>query len=255
MYIFNQNVLFTQILETAINEINLDDAHNFVDVDSIYVGPEASITIAKLPKPEKDQFRETCRSYYIEMCRQVLNRIDLNDPVLKALEAIDPKKLGVSIATLWELYPNMAVGSTLRGLDLEWRSVVHQELVSTDLEINAFWAEIFKLKNAPNDCVYPQLRQFVGALLSFPHSSASAERIFSRLALIKTKLRNRLEVPTVNAIMAAAGMVDEDNIHLWSPTNELIRSYQKYFFLIIYIIICDTMLHFFLYIFFVIVFK
>ena len=121
----------------------------------------------------------------------------------------------------------MSVDATLRGLDLEWRSVVQQELVSTDLEIHTFWAEIVKLKNALNDPKYPQLRQFVGALLSFPHSSASAERIFSRLVLIKTKLRNRLEVPTVNACMAAAGMVDIENIHLWSPTKELIQNYQK----------------------------
>ena len=44
--------------------------------------------------------------------------------------------------------------------------------------------------------MYPGLKTFIGALLSFAHSSASAELIFSHLNLIKNKQRKCLNIDT-----------------------------------------------------------
>lgn len=48
---------------------------------------------------------------------------------------------------------------------------------------------------------YEHLPSLMELLMSFPHSSASAERQFSLLKLMKSPLRNRLKPTTINAMM------------------------------------------------------
>lgn len=38
-------------------------------------------------------------------------------------------------------------------------------------------------------------------LLCLPHSNGEAERIFSQMNLVKSKIRNRLSTPSVNAVL------------------------------------------------------
>lgn len=59
-----------------------------------------------------------------------------------------------------------------------------------------FWHKIGNLKNRLNNYLYPNLYEFVTYVFTLPHSSASAERIFSKLTLMKNKLSNRLKVDT-----------------------------------------------------------
>lgn len=65
----------------------------------------------------------------------------------------------------------------------------------TDLE--GFWNHIFEIKNGTNQPMFPLLPTFIAPLLAVPHSSATAERIFSSLNLIKTKYGiNEIQLPS-----------------------------------------------------------
>jgi hypothetical protein len=57
-----------------------------------------------------------------------------------------------------------------------------------------FWIKVFDLKNELEEKIFPNLCKLVTAIMSFPHSSANTERIFSKLNLIKSDIRNRLGV-------------------------------------------------------------
>ena len=48
---------------------------------------------------------------------------------------------------------------------------------------------------------FPTLGYFVKSLLSWPHSNADVERIFSQVILIKTKQRDRLETTTLGSLL------------------------------------------------------
>lgn len=110
---------------------------------------------------------------------------------------------------------------------MEWRTLLNQTMASNSLEIEEFWSEIFFLKNALDETLFPLTRDFVSALLSLPHSSAAAERVFSQLFLIKDKKRNRLEVNTLNAIMSCKELLNGVDCSKWNPSKKLLKSYKK----------------------------
>lgn len=55
-------------------------------------------------------------------------------------------------------------------------------------------------------------------LCCLPHSSASAERKFSSLNLIKTDIRSNLDISTVENIMFCKEPIDK-NIDCWDPDS------------------------------------
>lgn len=81
----------------------------FLNVDEVYLGPEVlsildseNITVADVR-----EIKQTCRSYYIELCKQICTRIDFEDSTLVAIQALNPKKLGESLWPLIRLFPNL----------------------------------------------------------------------------------------------------------------------------------------------------
>lgn len=124
------------------------------------------------------------------------------------------------------LLPNL-ITTNIEDLDCEFQNVKHQSNVSTHLDFEEFWNNIFLLKNGLNETMYPNLRYFVGTILGFPHSSATAERIFSHLNIVKNKKRNCLNVKTVNSIMVSLTILDKIDASAWTPSESLIQKYNK----------------------------
>lgn len=89
-----------------------------------------------------------------------------------------------------------------------------------------FWYKVGTLKNHFNEYLYKNLYEFVANIMTFPHSSASAERVFSKLALMKNKLTNRLKVTTCESMLSALNLV-ENELENWTPSAELIHKYRN----------------------------
>lgn len=105
----------------------------------------------------------------------------------------------------------------------EWNLLRLSEIkISANLNINDFWQEIASIKNGLNEKCFGNISNFIFNLLSLPHSSAAAERKFSTLSLIKTKLRNKLEVNTINSIMSCKEIIEINNPHyVWSAKRDI----------------------------------
>lgn len=86
----------------------------------------------------------------------------------------------------------------------------------------------FELKNGLNEQMFPLPKLFVAPLLALPHSSATAERTFSDLNLIKSKIRNKLHTATIDSIMTAKEMLNQTTADQFIPFNELLKQYHKY---------------------------
>lgn len=64
-----------------------------------------------------------------------------------------------------------------------------------------FWTEVNAYRDAGGNNPFEELAKFALELLSLPWSNADVERTFSQLNLVKSKIRNRMQVSTVNAIL------------------------------------------------------
>lgn len=96
------------------------------------------------------------------------------------------------------------------------------------LDTGEFWFEIFKLKNTVGDKCYKNVCEFVFNILSLPHSSACAERIFSDLNNVKTKNRNRLLASTSNSLLPGKEVLNKKPCYEWVPSSSLINKNVEY---------------------------
>jgi hypothetical protein len=58
------------------------------------------------------------------------------------------------------------------------------------------------MKNQIGEPMFNNLMTVVKLILSLPHPSVAAERVFSQLSMIKNRLRNRLAITTCSYILA-----------------------------------------------------
>lgn len=68
-------------------------------------------------------------------------------------------------------------------------------------DTNKFWGEVFNYKDSGGNHRFLELATVALQLLSLPWSNAEIERVFSKLNLIKNKLRNALCLTNVNKIL------------------------------------------------------
>lgn len=64
-----------------------------------------------------------------------------------------------------------------------------------------FWIEVHNFKNSVNENPFIKLSTFVLDLLTLPYSNAEVERVFSVMNLVKSKIRNKINLNSVNSII------------------------------------------------------
>lgn len=113
-------------------------------------------------------FRVKCLNFYVEYCKQVLVRVDFNDPVLQSFPLLGPQQCKsdetMSIIPLGIRLPNVIDEGMYEQLDREWR------LIKTTSDLNAednffkFWNKVFGIKNDIGQLMFPTITGFVKAL-------------------------------------------------------------------------------------------
>lgn len=72
---------------------------------------------------------------------------------------------------------------------------------------NIFGKKINKICSGSGEPLFNNVCRFVFDILCLTHSSAEVERVFSVVNIIKTKLRNRLHVKTVEAVLLSKDLL------------------------------------------------
>nr|CAI5841355.1 unnamed protein product [Callosobruchus analis] len=90
--------------------------------------------------------------------------------------------------------------------------------------IKLFWSEVLNYRNG-DDQPFKDLAEFCLELLILPHSNAEVERLFSVMNIIKSKLRNKLQLPMFSALSIKGGLNRCDKCyHSYStPENVLVK--------------------------------
>ena len=140
---------FMTTVDNDLNAINVDDERKWVALDSVYAGIYAAETMKGMRPHEKESFLNRCRDWYREAVRQILERIDVSDPVLLALKDVESStimkgKANLSSAGIFAMnLPTLRASSSLQVIDRQWRSLVLDDVVKSGgwekHGIVAFW--------------------------------------------------------------------------------------------------------------------
>ncbi|KYN07065.1 hypothetical protein ALC62_01976 [Cyphomyrmex costatus] len=74
---------------------------------------------------------------------------------------------------------------------------------------------------------FGNIARFVLAMLCFPFSNVSVERLFSMMNIIKNKLRNRIAVKTTNAIMRIRCNMPQGGCVNFEPTVNMLKKFNS----------------------------
>lgn len=169
-----------------------------------------------------------CLNFYVELCSQIKSRFNFDDPILKIVKILNPHVVGTSntvesIVDFQIYFPYLV--DDIESLDDEWRvlQTLEEIVIYKENSVPEFWSQVSEVRNAVNELMFPHLKKLISALLSLPHSSATAERIFSQLNLIKTKLRNRLNVETCSSLIFTKQLLGEFKCYEFEPCDSLLN--------------------------------
>lgn len=225
----------SSIRQENIFTLNHKDSRKFVPLEKIYLGVHATETFETLKqdpnvnKSDINTFLKSCLEFYIELTSNLKQRFEFEDPLYDLLTIIDPVKAQSfetkSLKGILNRFPVLNVN--VQDLDNEWRQHALLEHDKLCLSKNAeeYWPEIFKLKNAAGNELFPNLRKAVFFLFLLPFSNASVERVFSDLFNVKTDKRNLLSSSTIRALLAAKeGIEREGGCVKFHPSKDMLAA-------------------------------
>ena len=196
-----------EVLESKkLSQINPEDKSLHLNLEHICLGGKCDTLLKEPPGESEKRCRHDCKRYLVELCVQMRKRFPFDEEnVLALLNILDPKVALSSqrriraIPKLAVHFPNLVKEEELDSLQEQWEDLFHARSTLQHLNQSAtcFWHELFGITDGNNQPKFDLLSKFMCALLVLPHSSASVERLFSQMNLIKTKQTNRLLTHTV----------------------------------------------------------
>lgn len=148
--------------------------------------------------------RDLCRDFIIELVAQVQSRLPDNLRILLMLSSLYPavatSQQKPSIAPLAVQFQQIV--PDLDETQNEWSSLHLVKWPADCLgDCIKFWNHVASVTNAANKPRFGNVSSLALALLSLPFSNATVERLFSLMNVVHSKLRNRLQVRSTEAIL------------------------------------------------------
>lgn len=205
-----------KLLECLISKIKLPHVkidlmegkiEDFID-RRCYLGYSFENTISNMielntiSQEEETGLRDRFISFIISLINQIRKRFPDNYKTLKDITVLsvqnalkhDKPKL---LTLLKLLYKNEI---DIDDIERQWMNI-HLFKWNETKDTNIFWCEVYVYKNANGDNPFLKLSKFAIEMLVLPYSNAEVERLFSKLNIIKNKLRNRLKSDSVKAML------------------------------------------------------
>jgi len=113
---------------------------------------------------------------------------------------------------------------TLQAIDDHWRRLPYADLppeISSITEADAFWGELLEWDDGSGGKPFEELSEFALDALLLPHSNADCERSFTKVNLCKTRIRNKLVVPTINGILLSSQAVKSSSGVCFNPSDDM----------------------------------
>lgn len=92
-------------------------------------------------------------------------------------------------------------GNEIERIVVQWRNIGYTNWKNKTCSTVEFWSEVNEYKDSADNNPFSELASLAISILSLPHSNAEIERVFSQMNVVKTKLRNRMSLHTLNSIL------------------------------------------------------
>ena len=194
-----------------ILELDVEDESIQLSNDQLFIGTATRDFIESNDEIELHHlipFFNNCRKYFVASVLEMRKRCPLDNRLLKLIAFIDPrqcKQLQYSnLLQIAQQFPNVIKEEEIEHLKDEVEDFKLQTFEDVFLRQGPyiFWNSVSKLEDpVSGDLRYSVLPRLAKALLILPHGNADTERVFSKMNLIKTKLRNSIGNKSMNALL------------------------------------------------------
>lgn len=155
--------------------------------------------------PEKKSIiLKRCLDFLVELASQIRDRLPDNMEIFELMRNFEPKMAlsaeEKNIRPLLRRFLNIEadIESAVSEYHLlckrEWSSAASNDALK-------FWTQVYIESGQEENDPFFNVCKFALSILSLPMSNAAVERVFSLMSIVKSKLRNRLQGKTVNAIL------------------------------------------------------
>ena len=139
-------------------------------------------------------------------------------------DATRPSSIASLALTVPRVLPSNEL-NTLQITDDQWCRINSTKFPDEikNMDMDQFWINVGTLTDISGSNEFKEISKFALDVLALPHSSASCERVFSKINLTKTRVRNRLVTDTVNALLLSSQCVSvAGGCDKFQPTNQMI---------------------------------
>lgn len=141
--------------------------------------------------------------FFLCLLKQVKQRLPSNLNVLEKMSLLSPSNslnaVKEPLTPLLEEF-NLDV-NLITKIEYQYQNLNLTKWTETG-NTKLFWAEVEKFRDASGLNPFQELCDFALQMLVLPLSNAEVERIFSQMNIVKSKLRNKLKTPMVNALLS-----------------------------------------------------
>ena len=206
-----------QLHSSILKSVYKDDGKNVAyPLSQVKYGDKFLLEISrsKLPEEEKSLLKQRCFDFLIEAESQLEKRLSRDTNVVENLRYLQPKMCLNQMCKTFSIVAGAfthLICSTSKVINMQleqqydkllltdWRKEFPNEEIPHEA-VN-FWTVVRKYENAAGEKCFAELAQIVLNAHALPLSNAYVERIFSHVTNIKTKVRNRLSLETLEAIL------------------------------------------------------
>ncbi|XP_041974017.1 uncharacterized protein LOC121736556 [Aricia agestis] len=193
------------LMATASARVNIltDNITSYLD-PSPYMGYnlERRITEYQLSPESVQNLRHRCKQFTLKLVQEMRSRMPVNIQTLRKMNMFSVretlKAIKPEIVDIAQEFGCNAVD--IERIVVQWRNISHIDWKNKKSTIE-FWSEVCEYKDCADNNPFHELASLVMSILCLPHSNAEVERVFSQMNVVKTKLRNRMSLTTLNSIM------------------------------------------------------
>lgn len=138
------------------------------------------------------------QQFVVVLCRVIVNRIPSNMKLFQAASNFSIDRCLRKInRPKFHCLPFDLNEHDLAMVENQWNNLINVGFETTE----QFWVMVSNFKNAGGDYFFKELSQIALNTLSLPISNAFVERVFSTMNIVKNKIRNKINVTLLDAII------------------------------------------------------
>lgn len=182
---------------------------------------------SKCNAPILTDIKQRCRDFYIKLAEEFQKRVPNNVAILQKISLFTPenasRQFKADITDIASFFSKVC--EDVEETNNRWM-VLHR-LEIKENSSNDYWSQVMEKTDAAGIGKFRNIAKLAVSLLSLPFSNASVERAFSIVNILKDKLRNRLNIETVDALMRIRFLIKPSTCANFEPSKKMIEKFTS----------------------------